>query len=76
MARAWRLGILGGEGCRGGHRGLLEACEVKRGISGIKGSGREGLRVRSDKVFRVALRWAVRWHVTSLSRCLCMSEIQ
>lgn len=45
---------------------------MKGGTSGIGGSGREELRVRADKVCQVALRW----HVTSLSRCLCVSEIQ
>lgn len=34
-----------------------------------------GTCARADKVCCVALRWAVWWHVTSLSRCLCMSEI-
>ena len=45
---------------------------MKGGTNGIGGSGREGLRVSADKVCQAALRW----YVTSLSRCLCVSEIQ
>lgn len=45
------------------------------GANGINGGGR-GAVCDLPRCARVALRRAVRWHVTSLSRCLCMSEIQ